>query len=99
MIHNILLSVDGSVQVDKAITLAADLAHRYEAKITIYHVATDLRPCRRGSGTTPFPSMCPSTAWWPRRNLQAAAEYIWNFKVKPGADCPTLGVNPVEVLS
>ncbi len=43
MIHNILVPVDGSAQADKAITLAADLAHRYEAKITIYHVATDVR--------------------------------------------------------
>ena len=43
MITNILDPVDGSSQADKAIMFAADLARRYDAKMTLYHVTTDVR--------------------------------------------------------
>ncbi len=43
MITNILVPVDGSSQADKAIMFAADLARRYDAKMTLYHVTTDVR--------------------------------------------------------
>lgn len=43
MITNILVPVDGSSQAEKAIVFAADLARRYDAKMTLYHVTTDVR--------------------------------------------------------
>ncbi|MGA7270904.1 MAG: universal stress protein [Acidimicrobiia bacterium] len=41
MLHNILLAVDGSDHATKATDLAADLAKRYEADLTVLHVMSD----------------------------------------------------------
>lgn len=41
MLHQILVAVDGSDHANKAVDLAADLAKRYEADLSVLHVMTD----------------------------------------------------------
>ena len=40
MLKHILTCVDGSVHGTAALQFAADLAHRYDAKLTLLHVIT-----------------------------------------------------------
>lgn len=46
MFHHILVPIDGSPHARRALDCAADLASRYEAKVSLLHVITDVARSR-----------------------------------------------------